>query len=59
MESLTADVCGLDGNAAHVDAVNDPEVRKQLNLAQMPPKDRLTPDASARGRRPKMQNGGR
>jgi len=34
-------------NAAHVDALNDPAVRKQLeNLGlQMPPKDKLTPDA--------------
>jgi hypothetical protein len=39
---------GLAGlNAAHVDALNDPAVRKQLeNLdLQMPPKDKLTPEA--------------
>ena len=34
-------------NAAHVDALNDPAVRKQLeNIGlQMPPKDKLTPQA--------------
>jgi len=34
-------------NAAHVDALNDPAVRRQLeNFAlQMPPKDKLTPEA--------------
>jgi tripartite-type tricarboxylate transporter receptor subunit TctC len=41
--------------------LNDPAVRKQLeNLGlQMPPKDKLTPQRSAPGRRPKSQNGGR
>jgi tripartite-type tricarboxylate transporter receptor subunit TctC len=48
-------------NAAAVDALNDPAVRKQLeNLGlQMPPKDQLSPQRSATGRRPKSQNGGR
>ena len=34
-------------NAVHVDALNDPAVRKQLeNLGlQMPPKDKFTPEA--------------
>jgi hypothetical protein len=44
----TAGDAGLPGlNAAHVDALNDPAVRKQLeNLGlQMPPMDKLTPDA--------------
>jgi hypothetical protein len=45
-------------NAAHVDALNYPAVRKQLeNLGlQMPPKDKLTPDGRrlAEGRNCKM-----
>ena len=55
----TADEAGLPGfhmtpkeivtrlNAAAVEALNDPSVRKQLeNLGlQMPPKDKLTPEA--------------
>jgi hypothetical protein len=57
----TADEAGLPGlNAAHVDALNDPAVRKQFeNLGlQMPPQDKLAPKRSSTGR-PKSQNGGR
>jgi len=43
-------------NAATVDALNGPAVRKQLeNLGlQMPPKDKLMPEALGACRRPKL-----